>query len=540
MAVIHNFSPLSPRYPGGCWPTKAQTLLLRASLLPKAHALEAWEAWKNAVPFDDIDSGSFRMLGQAFRHLRAFGINDSLLPRMQGVFRRFWMTNQLIIKRNAPILPLFKNNGIPVMLTKGAALCLAVYRDYGARPMEDLDLAVPRSHALAAMSLLEEHGWEPEVQHSKELPQTLHACHFRHPSNGIIDLHWQSFHLPVPDSYESLVWQHAVLCDLDQQQVLTPGMSDLFLRSCEHGVRYNIVPPFRWLADCWKIWECADGKLDWHHIATGAHLTKSVLAVRATLQFLATHLDVKFPSEAFALLSQAPVAWHERIESRLVQRPCRSLLDKLPLDMAWHWRITAGQSLLQRVKSFPEYFRHSNNLTHGQFSRHHRAQVKRWFRQWLPYYIHRTLRPLTRRSAGAISRLSADDLRGFHPLEPFRHRLFSWSNSQASVRLPRPTGPDYKITIETRGFRAWHTDLKQSFALYINGQPAPAFQVTSKHGHLTIRVQGLPASVATQPHMEIGWSCQPMHCEGDERDLGLPVFQITVHTWKSQNPDDKK
>ncbi|MEQ1839385.1 MAG: nucleotidyltransferase family protein, partial [Verrucomicrobiales bacterium] len=250
MNPTNPFSLLSDRFPGGCWPTPSQTLLLRAALLEPAPALSAWEEWNHRDDFEAVDSGSFRLLGLVYRNLARAGTSHPLIPRLHGVYRRFWTANQLILGRNAKLLSTFAEAGIPTMLTKGAALLVSAYRDYGTRPMDDLDLMVPHTHAVRAMELLEAQGWESEFLNARELPESLHACHFRHDGLGLIDLHWQLFHVATPDDLKSLVWRDAVSCSLNGHDTLTPNFSDQFLHACEHGVRYNIVPPFRWLADC--------------------------------------------------------------------------------------------------------------------------------------------------------------------------------------------------------------------------------------------------------------------------------------------------
>jgi len=528
MTPIHNFALVSKRFPGGCWPTPAQTLLLRACLLEPAAAVQAWERWVRTHDFEAIDSGSFRLLGLAYRHLARVGVSSPLMPRLHGVYRRFWTANQLLLGRNAPVLASLVHAGIPLMLTKGAALTVSVYRDYGTRPMDDLDLMVPRSHALHAMEVLTQSGWEPEVHHATELPQSLHACHFRRDGLGIIDLHWRHFHLAVPEEFDRTMWERSLACSFHGIEARVPDYSDQFLRACEHGVRYNIVPPFRWLADCCLLWRVSAGRLDWDRIAAGARHTESVLAVKGTLKFLRDQLDVPLPAEAFARLEKTTVTFSERVESRLVQRPCRSLWDKLPVDICWHLRSTRGRPWRERIAGFPTYFRHSNNLTPGQFTSHYRGQVSRWWRTWLPYHIRRLPRLLARRPAGEVRSLSAEDVRGFYELEPYRHRLLRWSFPDASLDLRLPPGNAFEFTLDTGGLREWARDLAMHATFALDGQPIPREHVKGEHGRLTIRIVDISSPVETTRETRLSWTVDPLRAPGDPRHLGLPLFAVTV------------
>lgn len=528
MPPIHNFAPVSTRYPGGCWPTPTQTLLLRACLLDPPAAVQAWERWVRTHDFEAIDSGSFRLLGLAYRHLARAGVTGPLMPRLHGVYRRFWTANRLLLGRNAPLLASLSDAGIPVMLTKGAALTVSVYLDYGTRPMEDLDLMVPRSHALRAMEVLSQWGWEPEVHHSTELPQSLHACHFRRDGLGIIDLHWRPFHLAVPEDFERTTWERSATCSFHGVEARVPDHADQFLRACEHGVRYNIVPPFRWLADCVLLWRASAGRLDWDRVAAGARLTESVLAVRATLRFLREQLDVPLPAEAFARLDRTTVTFHERIESRLVRRPCRSLWDKLPLDVCWHLRSTRGRPWRERIAGFPAYFRHANNLTPGQFTAHYKAQMARWWQTWLPYHVRRLPRLLARRRRGCVARFPDDAVRGFHELEPYRGRLLRWSSATASIDLRLPVTSGCEIRLDTAGLRHGARDLANHAAFALDGRPIPPEHVRGKRRAVILRVFDMPPSAETTREARLSWTCEPVSYPGDPRQLGIPLVAVTV------------
>jgi hypothetical protein len=536
MAPIHNFAPVSTRYPGGCWPTPTQTLLLRACLLDPPAAVQAWERWVRTHDFEAIDSGSFRLLGLAYRQLARAGVASPLMPRLHGAYRRFWTANRLLLGRNTPLLASLADAGIPVMLTKGAALTVSVYRDYGTRPMEDLDLMVPRSHALRAMEVLRQWGWVPEVHHSTELPQTLHACHFRRDGLGIIDLHWRPFHLAVTEDFERTTWERSVTCSFHGFEARVPDHSDQFLRACEHGVRYNIVPPFRWLADCLLLWRASAGRLDWDRIAAGARLTESVLAVRGTLKFLREQLDVPLPAEACARLERTTVTWHERVESRLVRRPCRSLWDKLPVDICWHLRSTRDRPWRERIAGFPTYFRHANNLAPGQFTAHYTAQLSRWWRVWLPYHVRRLPRLLASKRRTGVATFPDDALRGFHDVEPFRGRLLRWSSTTASIDLGLPPARTLEIRLDTGGLRSRAQDLAKHAAFAIDDRPIPPAHVIGKRRTLILRVSDMPAPVEAAREARLSWTCDPVGFPGDPRQLGIPLFAVTVNVVEPHEP----
>ena len=131
---------------GNCWPTSAQRLLLRAALLRGPEALAAWQqldagrwtstSWMRGR-FASCRSSTATSSGRVVR--------DPLMGKLKGVYRHTWYGNQLRLRDAAVVLGELHRRGIEPMLLKGAALTLLHYRDFGLRPMEDVDVLV-RTH----------------------------------------------------------------------------------------------------------------------------------------------------------------------------------------------------------------------------------------------------------------------------------------------------------------------------------------------------------------------------------------------------------
>jgi hypothetical protein len=511
----------APPHPGGTWPTPVQTLLLRAALLEAPAALQAWTAWKDAIDFDAIDSASFRLLGLAYRNLTRIGVDpsDSLLPRLKGIYRHFWTRNQLVLKRKTDLLRALNEADIPTMLLKGAALTLSVYHDFGVRPMEDFDLMVPREHVPQAMDLLEKFGWNSEVHHPRDLPQSIHACSFRNADASCIDLHWRLCHLPASEEFERTLWQQDMPATLQGMTVAVPGWTDQFLHTCAHGPQFKIVSPIRWLADAFHILREARGSLDWKRIAANAPRVGAVQGARDTLSFLREHLAPSGDLEGERLLRKVPVPLQERWENFFLRRPTPTPWHRMPLDFSHYLRCTRGQKWTQRLRGFRGYFRHANNLTPGQFSTH--------CRRWLGYYLRLAPRIFSRPEPGSLPTLATGTLRGFNEIEPHRHRVFRWSHPNAMLNLRIPPDADCKVALDTGNLRYWKSDLSHHLRFTFEGVPVPAENVKSKGGILTITLPRVPPN-STAPSQSLAWTCEPHPAPGDPRKLGLPVFAVRV------------
>ncbi len=527
---------------GGCWPSPAQTLLLRAALLDASSALPAWDEWNSQHDLDNLDAGSFRLLGLLYRNLIRIGAGPShpMMPRLKGIYRHFWTHNQLILGRKGELLRALEQRGIPCLLLKGAALTLTVYQDHGVRPMDDFDLMVPRHRVNDAMDILEASGWKSEVHHPRDLPLSIHACSFRNAAGACIDLHWRLCHLPVSEEFDRDLWHQRLPVVLQGVTAAVPSWTAQFLHTCAHGPQYKAVSPVRWLADAFVILRHADGKLDWNAIAANAPHAGAVHGVRGTLAFLRDHLDASVPPEAIRLMGKARVPLQERWENFFLSRPTPTPWHRMPLDLSHHLRCTRGQKWRQRLRGFRVYFRHANNLTPGQFTRHHRAQAKRWFRVWLPYHLRNLVRIFFPPEPGALNLLPPDTLQNFYESEPLGHRLLRWSRPEASLALKFPAGIRFRVELALGHLRNWKKDLSRHLRLTLNGTPVPHDHIKPKRGVLRITFPDFETSPDPDQHQILAWSCEPKVFEHDPRTLGIPLLAVRVITLKQAKPTQDK
>src|SRR3990172_6475884 len=108
---------------GSMFPTRAQELLLRAALLQGEPARHAWQHWRMQVNLEqEWDAGTYRLLPLVYHNLRALGVDDPLMSKLRGIYRREWYKNQMLFHTIAEVLRLFHAAGIETMILKGSAL----------------------------------------------------------------------------------------------------------------------------------------------------------------------------------------------------------------------------------------------------------------------------------------------------------------------------------------------------------------------------------------------------------------------------------
>ena len=160
-------------------PDRDQLALLRASLWTGERALDAWGEWRRAEPdLDVIEKGSYRLLPLLYRNLGPQLADDPDIGRLKGIYRRSWTVNQIGLRIGRQGIDALRGAGLDVVALKGAALLDSAYHDRGARPMGDVDLAVPEEHIPEAV----QRPPGRRLQHpTRRTPRAFSRCATRSP-----------------------------------------------------------------------------------------------------------------------------------------------------------------------------------------------------------------------------------------------------------------------------------------------------------------------------------------------------------------------
>src|SRR5271170_4657022 len=142
------------------FPNVAQTQVLTAIFAPAAEARSAFSGWRAGLDLrDHFDTEVFRLLPLLYLRLFELGIEDDLIPRLKGVYRHAWVRNAQLFYDTGKALAALGEAGIPTLVLKGAPLALVSYSKPAARPMGDLDVAVPKECRAEAVRVLRAEGW---------------------------------------------------------------------------------------------------------------------------------------------------------------------------------------------------------------------------------------------------------------------------------------------------------------------------------------------------------------------------------------------
>ena len=358
---------INHEYQGGCWPTPEQELLLQAALRQGETSLKAWREWKSTLDFDNIDYGSQRLVPLLYRNLQRQGVKDPLMGKFKGLYRHTWYKNQLLFAKGAQLLRSFHEAGIETMILKGAALVLLHYKDAGLRAMTDFDVLVPTEQIQAALFLLRERNWTPKLRSYESLTETYissrHAYAFEDNEKHEFDLHRHLLaECCYPDADEEF-WKGAVSSQVQGVATLALNPTDQLFHVCVHGVRWNAVPPLRWVADAIMILNSSP-TIDWQRLVSQARQRRLVLPLREALTYLRDLLDAPIPPAILQHLQEIPVSKIERLEYQVNTR-VPGPMGGVPMAWFLYLRLSPSASTLpQRLIGFPKYLQDTWAVEH--------------------------------------------------------------------------------------------------------------------------------------------------------------------------------
>jgi hypothetical protein len=301
------------------WPTPLQEDLLRATLRTDAEALSAWRRIRPLLNVAEMDGATQTLLPHLRLNLQSLGVEDPLLELFKGVHRHTWARNQLMLAEVMPVVAALENAGIPTLLLKGAALVADERHNAGIRQMTDIDVLVPTSELAAACAVLVDHGMrpaggEPLWYITDFAPAFKHACNFRSPAGGQLDLHWhvlKSSRHPLADADFWAGAQPTTLRGV-RTRVLCPA--DEMLIVILHGLRWSPSPSYRWVLDATLSARELSGPGEFDRLAHQARRHRVAVSARAGLRYLQRVAGIEVPAAALRRLGGA--APLQRLELR--------------------------------------------------------------------------------------------------------------------------------------------------------------------------------------------------------------------------------
>lgn len=332
-------------------PSAQQVRLLRAGLLDREAALGSWREWReHGGDVDELEEGAFRLLPLVYRNLGG-DLDDPDTGRLKGIYRRSWTVNQISTRIGRRALEALRSDGVETLLLKGGALLGTAYRDVGARPMGDMDVAVPEEKVGAAVAALETAGFESTEPNPVRLLKVRHSQAFKDEDGLEVDLHRGMLWRPGLDQE---FWRESVEIDLMGVPTRSLCPADQLLHVCIHGAAWNPVEPVRWAADACKTLEAAGEDFNWERLVQMATRGRLSLPLHDALTCLSTELEVAVPPKVLDQLAAVPLSHRERRAHEVLAQPPSSRRSAAMLW--WFWERHHAQAALDDARPGPRRF----------------------------------------------------------------------------------------------------------------------------------------------------------------------------------------
>ena len=343
-----------------CQPTSYQEVLLDAILLSGDQAVEAWRSWQRDGDINHLDPASFQIMPLLYWSLARQGVDDPLMGKLKGIYRMAWSRNQWLTSRVLPALRALHEQGVSMMLLKGAALNTLYGEQFGARLIGDVDILVQQGDAQRAAEIVEDLGWIPTDDPPKVTADSISVTKgvgLVRPGGGALDLHWHLFPENQAAAHEDPAWRYAIAAPIAGVPTLAPSPTEMLLHVCVHGWAWSPHPPFRWVADSMTILRASSTKIDWERLTEDACRRRLVPQLEAALTYLQARFGADVPMRVLTNLRATPTSRLDRFEYRAKTRRLRTPAGGLTLHVLQFHRLRDEAGLGSGIIGFFEYLR---------------------------------------------------------------------------------------------------------------------------------------------------------------------------------------
>ena len=233
-------------------------LLLQAALWEPPQSVAVYQQWRTGNDFEALDGRSFALLSVLYRNLqRLENLNDPILPRLKGIYKRSWYQNQLRLPIYSSAIQALSQKALPILLDESALL--SDYDDLGSRTLERVSIGLASSAYSEAWQLLAAQGWqskiayhrysEPCTRFYRSITANTHCC------------------LQIVQVTDQQRWQRAGVAPFAELSLPRLDPSTQLVRLCQQGLAWREPEPsLLWWVDAYTLLQRHAVALDWSYL----------------------------------------------------------------------------------------------------------------------------------------------------------------------------------------------------------------------------------------------------------------------------------
>ena len=180
-----------------------------------------------------------------YYHLKQLNIPgyNGILPRLKESYMKNTARNVLLLKQVKLLKRQAEQDGIRILLLKGAGLSISVYNEIGLRPMADIDILVEQQHTARIRELMEQNNMHPLFKDTNQnwlFNIKSHIVPYQSADNTLsLEVHTRLFddrfiHFADRDPFEK-----AFSVNWDNEAFLLPDPSVAFIYGLYHSVIHH-------------------------------------------------------------------------------------------------------------------------------------------------------------------------------------------------------------------------------------------------------------------------------------------------------------
>lgn len=151
-------------------------------------------------------------------------------------------------------------------------------------------------------------------------------------------------------------WEGAVSIMVNNASTCALSPTDQLFHIFVHGIKWNQVPPLRWVADSMAIINHSNSQIDWGSLITQAEGYRLILPVRDGLNYLSDKLEAPIPGGVLQAIRNMPTSRMERIEYEYkTQSYLNKSLGYMPVIWFDYSRLAGNSGLLFKLIGFVKY-----------------------------------------------------------------------------------------------------------------------------------------------------------------------------------------
>lgn len=256
--------------------------------------------WNSIVALANRHKVSPLLYSDLMKNSRLSSVPADVIQKLKGIYLHVFRYNARIYHELSRVFRALKENNIPTIVLKGAALAELIYRDIALRPMSDVDIIVRAEDAWRIDEVLEPLGYESDAiskHHVKWLPHIVKSKFLEIDINPVI------FELPKLDP-----WVNAKRVKISGDEVFILGPEDFILHILLHLDRHHIEDGccnLIWWFDIKRLLENYSVEINWDYIIQVAREHQVESSVKRVFDAIDRWFGVSVPADVLSQLKSS-------------------------------------------------------------------------------------------------------------------------------------------------------------------------------------------------------------------------------------------